>query len=381
MRTRTRMRYLIGLGVLICLGSQVSQAVNLALLTNPYSARTGHPYRNGAVPTRTAHARSFQWLESVQATYSLAPATVQTKTLSYGGSVNGIGVTSGAPRVYLVVWGTQWGSESTSGDGIHTYSADTQGAVALLQRFFRDVGNGHELWSGVLTQYCDGAVPQGATTCPAGSNHVKYPAGGALAGIWYDGTAKSPVIASAHDLAAEAVKAANHFNNSTADSNRYVQYVILSPPGTHPDRFNTGSPDAQFCAWHDYTSDPQLDGGPVPSDFGGVAFTNMPYVTDAEDCGAHFVNSDASGALDGVTINAGHEYAETLTDQLPVGGWTNQSTIPALQGEENADECSWIAPGAAGGAGNVQMGSGTYAVQSTWSNDTNQCALAHPVVP
>ncbi len=56
-------------------------------------------------------------------------------------------------------------------------------------------------------------------------------------------------------------------------------------------------------------------------------------------CGANFVNPGAAGAIDGVTIVDGHEYAEVITDQFPAGGWTD------IQGEENADKCAWISSG------------------------------------
>src|SRR5256885_12722864 len=46
---------------------------------------------------------------------------------------------------------------------------------------------------------------------------------------WYDNSAASPSQASGKQLAAEAVKAAGHFGNTTQASNRDAQYVILSP--------------------------------------------------------------------------------------------------------------------------------------------------------
>src|SRR5205807_6134036 len=86
--------------------------------------------------------------------------------------------------------------------------------------------------------------------------------------------------------------------NTTQASNRYAQYVILSPTGTHPDGFNT--PSGGFCAWHDYNGDTTLSGGgAAPSPYGDIAFTNMPYVADlGASCGAHFV----SNSLDGYSI-------------------------------------------------------------------------------
>src|SRR5439155_14400854 len=158
--------------------------------------------------------------------------------LTYGGGVNGIGVTTGAPKVYLVFYGTQWGTAGTNANSDMTLSGDSKGEAPRLQRLFKGIGTNNETWSGVMTQYCEG-VAAGATTCPSTAAHVGYPTGGAYAGVWYDNAAAAPSQATGHQLAAEAVKAAGHFGNATPASNRSAQYVIASPSGTHPDGFNT----------------------------------------------------------------------------------------------------------------------------------------------
>jgi len=338
---------------------------------NPYAPAYGHAYRHGAVPTREAHARMKQFAAAHAAT--TAAAATGTETLSYGGGVDGIGVTSGTPKVYLVVYGTQWGTAGTDANGNMTLSGDTVGAVPYLEQLFKGLGTGGELWSGTMTQYCDGStVASGATSCPSGAPHIGYPTGGAFAGIWYDNSAASPSSATGAQLAQEAIKAAQHFGNTTAASNRYVQYVILSPTGTHPDGFNTSS--GTFCAWHDWNGDQS-----VTSTVGDVAFTNMPYVYDmGTSCGTGSVNGSSAGKLDGFSIVEGHEYAETVTDQNPAGGWTNH-TGSSYNGQENGDECAWISSGQ-GATANVTMGNGTFPMQSTWSNDTNECDLSHPIV-
>jgi serine protease len=350
----------------------------MSMNRNPFSPRIKHWYRHGVVPTLQAHAQLQSWLRSHEAPAAAAPSS-DKRTLSYGGGIDGIGVTSGSPKVYLVVFGSQWGSQSTDANGDATFSGDTKGEVPRLQQLFKSLGTGGELWSGVMTQYCDGpSVPNKATKCPAGATHVAYPTAPVLAGIWFDNSKASPTSATGRELALEAIAAAGHFHNTGAQSNRYVQYVILSPPSTTPDGFNT--PNQNFCAWHDYNGDASLPGGPVTSTYGDIAFTNFPYLTDAgTNCGASFVNGNA-GELDGVTIVEGHEYAETITDQNPAGGWTNQTGDPTYNGQENGDECSWIAAGQPGGAANVKMGTASYPMQATWSNDTTGCAIEHAVV-
>jgi serine protease len=75
----------------------------------------------------------------------------------------------------------------------------------------------------------------------------------------------------------------------------------------------------------------------------------------------------------------GHEFAETVTDQEPGYGWYNRQASSPYGGEEDADECAWLSSGS-GAAADVAMGDGAFAMQSTWSNDTNSCAISHPVV-
>jgi serine protease len=292
--------------------------------------------------------------------------------LTYGGAVDGIGVTTGPPKVYLVFYGSQWGTQSTDANGDLTLTGDTKGEAPRLQRLFKGIGTNNETWSGVMTQYCEG-VAAGANTCPSTAAHVGYPTGGAYAGVWYDNSAAAPSQATGHQLAAEAVKAAGHFTNTTSASNRSAQYVIASPTGTHPDGYNTLT--ANWCAWHDWNGDTSLGGGAAASSYGDIAFTNLPYLTDmGSSCGQNYVNAGTAGTLDGVTIVEGHEYAETITDQNPAGGWTD------IQGYENADKCAWNGVGGTGGAQNVALATGSYAMQATYSNDITGCQISHAIV-
>ena len=331
------------------------------------SAAPGHgvtvsaPYRHGIVPMRGYHVSGN----------AVTPAA-SSNDLNYGGGIDGIGVTTGKEKVYLVFYGSQWGSSSTNSSGDMTLSGDTDGAAPYEQDFFKGLGNGGETWSGVMTQYCDG-VATGSQSCPASNTeHVAYPTGGALAGVWEDASSASPSAATGHQLGQEAVNAAAHFGNTTAAANRDAQYVILSPTGSNPDNWLTGG----FCAWHDYNGDSTLSGGAVTSPYGDIAFTNMPYVADqGSSCGQGFVNSP--GTLDGFSIVGGHEYAETVTDQNPAGGYTDSS------GAENGDKCAWISSGQ-GASQDISLTTGSFAVQSTWANDFNSgaggCEVSHPIV-
>jgi len=340
--------------------------------SDPYSPAYRHAYRQGVVPVIGRLGRMRAW-KGHRGTGARAVVGTQ---LRYGGGTDGIGVTTGHEKVYLVFWGSQWGTRGSGSRGNLTLSGDPSGAAPYLQQLFKGLGTGGETWSGVPTQYCQG-VAAGATSCPASSrHHVAYPAGGALSGVWADESSAEPSQATGHQLGAEAVRAAAHFGNKTAAANRNAQYLILSPTRTHPDGFDTAS--GNFCGWHDWNGDATLPGGPVTSPYGHIAFSNLPYVTDAgRACGQNFVNPGRAGLLDGVSIVSGHEYAETITDQDPAGGWTD------AVGNETADLCEWNSgPGAR--SADLSLPTGSFAMQSLWVNGTSAsagtCEFSHAIV-
>jgi serine protease len=322
---------------------------------DPAAAGASFGHRLGYVPMTGGHRPGL----------GTSTATSIPGALSYHGGVDGIGVTTGHEQVYLVFYGSQWGTASTGSDGYQYYSGDALGVAPRLQALFAGLGTNNELWSGVMTQYCEG-VSSGATSCPSAARHVAYPTGGALSGVWEDTSVSAPSAATAAQLGSEAVAAAGHFGNTTASANRNAQYVVVSPTGTNPDNYRTSG----FCAWHDWNGRVG-----VSSPYGDIAFTNLPYLPDAgTSCGQYYVNAGSAGVLDGVTIVEGHEYAETITDQNPAGGWLDAG------GNENADKCAWNGVGGTGGASNVAFATGSFPMQATWSNDVDDCAISHAVV-
>jgi hypothetical protein len=263
----------------------------------------------------------------------------RTNNLSYRGGVGGIGVET-APKVYLVLWGSQWGS-------------DPSAEASTLQSFFQHVGASS--WLNSVTQYCQG-VASGTITCGSSGQHAGNPSG-LYATTWDDNGSAAPSSPTQSQLAAEAIRAAGHFTNTTSSSNASVQYVIATAHNNNASGFGT-----QYCAWHSSTS----------SSYGNVAYTNLPYITDAgSSCGANFNNL---GAKAGITIVEGHEMAETITDQFPNGGWLDRN------GEENGDKCAWISSGL-GASSSVSMNGASFPVQSLWSNAFNSnsggCVLSH----
>jgi serine protease len=169
--------------------------------------------------------------------------------------------------------------------------------------------------------------------------------------VWADNATAAPSKPRQSQLANEAIRAAAYFSNTNAASNTSAQYIIATAHGNNASGFGT-----QYCAWHSSTN----------SSYGTIAYTNLPYMTDAgANCGAGF-NGMSSTA--GITIVEGHELAETITDQFPNGGWLDSS------GEENGDKCAWITTGNTGASAVVLFPNGSsFPVQSLWSNAASGC--------
>ncbi|HEX6510059.1 MAG TPA: hypothetical protein VF221_20720 [Chloroflexota bacterium] len=254
-----------------------------------------------------------------------------SNNLNYHGGT----VVTGADQVYLVYWGSQWNNNDPSGE------------AAIQQSFFSKVGGSS--WNNSVSQYCQG-VTVGTVTCGTSGTHVTNPTG-LYAGSWYDNASAAPSQPSQSDLAAEAARAAAHFYALHPFSNTQVQFVINTATRNNASGFGT-----QYCAWHSSTG----------SSYGTLAYTNMPYITDAgTSCGANF---NGLGPNAGITIVGGHEFAETETDMYPNGGWLDAG------GSENGDKCSWINSGQQGAASSVSLNGASFPVQSLWSNAYNNNA-------
>lgn len=269
------------------------------------------------------------------------PAASTTSNLNYHGGTGGIGVET-APKIYLVLWGSQWNNNDPSGE------------AAILQSFYSGAGGSN--WLNSVIQYCQG-VASGTVFCNGAGTAAGNQAN-IFAGIWADNAKAAPSRPKQSQIAAEAVNAAKHFGNTAAGSNATVQYVIATATGNSSSGFKT-----QYCAYHSSTS----------STYGNVAYTNLPYLTDAgASCGANF---NGLGPDAGITIVGGHEMGETITDQFPSTGWLDSG------GAENGDKCAWISSGQ-GASADVTLSTGTFPVQSLWSNAFNSggggCVLSYP---
>jgi hypothetical protein len=304
----------------------------------------GLRYLEEGQPPAMIHATVDDMKRFREANPDAKPGAVHSANTSndlyYHGGVGGIGVET-APKVYLVLWGSQWTNNDPSGE------------AGILEKFYSGVGGSS--WLNSVTQYCQG-VASGTVTCGTSGTHAGNQTG-IFAAVWADNAASAPSKPRQSQLAAEAVRAAQHFGNTSAASNATVQYVIATATRNSSSGFKT-----QYCAWHSSTT----------SSYGNIAYTNLPYITDAgASCGANF---NGLGPDAGITIVGGHEMGETITDQFPNGGWLDSG------GAENGDKCAWISSGQ-GASADVTLTNGSYPVQSLWSNAFNSgsggCVLSY----
>ncbi|MBV9102501.1 MAG: hypothetical protein JO060_02865 [Candidatus Eremiobacteraeota bacterium] len=224
----------------------------------------------------------------------------------YGGPVQHV------PKNYIVFW---------------HFTSDPSGEEAYIQNFTSGLGGSS--WMNIVTQYYDSV------------GNIQNPTG-QLAGVWSDSSALPRRITQS-TLSTEANRAAAHFGTHSLDAN----FIVATPHGHSQSGFGT-----QWCAYHSYN--------------GSVAWTYMPYMTDAGyNCGENAVNPGSQGILDGVSIVGGHEIAETQTDPEPNTGWNGP-------GGEIGDECAWQ------GLGDISLSTGTFAAQPLWSNANYGCVLHYP---
>ncbi|MBV8435290.1 MAG: hypothetical protein JO029_13515 [Candidatus Eremiobacteraeota bacterium] len=218
------------------------------------------------------------------------------------------------PAIYVAFWGFQ------------TYG-DPSGEAARLTGFMNALGASS--WLNTVTQYYQN-----------GPSYITNPAA-QLAGTWYDDVDPVPAHPRDADIKAEALRLAHHFGVSSTQR----AYIVATPSG----RNIRGFP-RNYCAYH----------GEAP---GAIAYTNLPYMSDGGHyCGAGSVNAGEAGKIDGVTIVAGHELAETQTDPAG-GGWYDAS------GNEIADKCAWR------NLRNTSFGTfGSFPTQPLWSNAAAGCA-------
>ncbi len=130
------------------------------------------------------------------------------------------------------------GHAGTDGNGNTTFSGDSVGVAPRLQQMFKGIGTNNELWSGVMTQYCEG-VSSGATRLPGQRRARRLPhrrrPGRRLGGH----RRRLAVLGHRAPARRRGGRRRLALRQHHRGANRNAQYVIVSPHGTTPDGFNT----------------------------------------------------------------------------------------------------------------------------------------------
>lgn len=233
-----------------------------------------------------------------------------------------------APKFYLTFWG-------------YKKAGDPDKVEPLLIAYTKNMGGSPH--NNIEVQYYEGT--SGTKT------YIANPAS-QFGGSWDDNSA-IPSKPTDPQVAAEAVKAVKHFGY---DPNGV--YVVATAHKHSESGFGP-----HWCAYHSLTSYSSM---PVPYD-------NIPYVPDAtKQCGANIIKppSGETGTDEGVTIMAGHEYGEVITDPHP---YTNSAWIgPA---GEIGDVCAWH------NIANETFASESYTAQPMVSDASESCVQSYSPSP
>jgi hypothetical protein len=230
-----------------------------------------------------------------------------------------------APKMYLIIWG-------------YELAGDPNEVKPLLKQYAKAIGGSQ--YNNIYTQYYQ--IVSGVQRYITNSSNQ-------FGGIWSDNVNAVPAHPREAQIAAEAIKGIAHFGYDPNGS-----YVVATPHLHSSSGFGTS-----WCASHGST----IFEGKV------ISYTDLPYIPDAGgSCGANFTGPppDETGADEGVTIVAGEEYGESVTDPNPPTGWYNK-----FYGEIG-DICAWQ------NILNDPFGSNSYTSQPMFSNASGFCVHSYP---
>lgn len=230
-----------------------------------------------------------------------------------------------SPKFYLTFWG-------------YKKYGDPDKVEPLLTNYTKTMGGSAH--NNIEIQYYQGAS--------SGSRSYITNAANQFGGSWDDDSA-IPKTPTDQQVAAEAARAVKHFGY---DANGV--YVIA----TAHDHSESGF-GPHWCSYHNLAS---YDGMPL-------VYDNLPYMPDAgKACGAKIIKPPpGESAIDeGVTILAGHEYGEVITDpqSLNDAAWIGPAG-------EIGDACAWH------NIANDTFGSKKYTAQPMVSDATASCVQTY----
>jgi len=256
----------------------------------------------------SAHAQVFARAQSRG--YQL-PQTTTTSNLFYH-----YGAVLRYPKVFVTFWG--WGK-----------LGDPNQEAPQLVNFLQRVGGSS--WLNTVTQY---GSPVGYITNPLNQ----------FGGSWFDNKNPIPLHPFVTDTGAEANRSALHFGIPPGAA----VYIIATPF----DNTSSSLRLSKTCAYH-YSAATSLPGVSNP-------FIDLPYYGSSDItayCG--------SNPSDEVTIEAGHEYAEAITDPF-FYGWSGSGGVVD---DEIADKCSNNVPTQSiPFNNNPKLSPQSFTVQALWSN-------------
>jgi hypothetical protein len=235
------------------------------------------------------------------------------------------GVVQVKPRIYLIFWGFHHGG-------------DPDGEAARLTSFFKAVGG--SAWLSTVTQYYETRL--GAKTFITNPSVQ-------LRGVYYDDNTPIPSPLTEPDVLLEAATTARYFGIPVTTQSGV--FIVATPHG-----HNTTNFGVTYCGYHSF--------GPSAYNGPWFSFAYVGYTPDAKLCGRNKVNRGSAGAMDGATIIAGHELAETLTDPQ-VTGWYDAIGNNVIV--EIGDKCAWV------DLQNTPFGHVSYPTQPLWSDRQKGC--------
>jgi len=131
----------------------VSSALALATIVGgitatalPSSAAVAGPKANDQTHFLTIPAMKAQRAAHQRVSSNVTGQSTQTagSVMSAHGGIDGIEVTTGAPKVYVVFYGSQWGTESTDSNGYANFTGDPSGMAPRLQAMLAGLGTNSE---------------------------------------------------------------------------------------------------------------------------------------------------------------------------------------------------------------------------------------------
>lgn len=288
--------------------------------------------------------------------------------------INNGGRTQNPSATYAIYWGAQWSAGWPDVDA--STCPGSYNGVCQVGNVPESYTNAAQTVMTYVNTFLSSAVPGSSWM----GSQSQYGASASYGGSWVDSSSVPPptpglvtdncaVVCAIdqppsstlyipetliNELGSEALHAEAHFGYSPN-----ADYMIFLPKGSYPAGFGS------YCAYHDEIYD---------SAGNRISYSVIPYLPDANQfCGEDYLNTPSNsfgnGFLDGYSIVAGHELAETATDALPFTNpaWKDSS------GDENGDICAWGSTSNGVPMYNIAGGGHQFAVQSLWSNSANTC--------